>query len=236
MLLHNIITVFSILTAIIGIYMILTLAYNIKIETREKEVNSLVLGFNNEGNSLYHSKAYYFSKRLMDILFAFIGIFLLFPMLIFTYIMVLLSSPGPVFVKSIRIGKGGSPFGAYKFRTFRWDKKGSQITKIGRFLRMTSIEEIPLLFNVLRGDMSIIGMSAYDMSSINDLTDSQKEIILSLKPGIVSLWDISWNREKKELNEKVKFDMYYVNKMSLTFDIKIILKTITIVLGRTGEF
>ncbi|MBT2738111.1 sugar transferase [Bacillus sp. ISL-7] len=89
---------------------------------------------------------------------------------------------------------------------------------------------------ILRGEMSLVGISFYDMASINALTDTQKEIILSQKPGIVSLWAISWNREKKELKERVQFDMYYVNKMSLTFDIKIIIKTITIVLGRTGEF
>ena len=185
-----------------------------------------------------------FLKRTFDILISLPLIVLLSPVLIVIAIALKLSDKGPALFKQERAGKNGKPFTFYKFRTMRIDvdpfgpspKSGddSRLIKIGKFLREYSLDELPQLFNVLKGDMSIVGHRPLYISQIPEWNERQKKRLL-VKPGITGLAQIS-GRGELAREEKLELDVEYVERMNFWFDIKIILKTAAQVFTRKSIY
>ena len=191
-------------------------------------------------------------KRILDIIASASGIVLLSPLLILAAIAVRFTSPGPVLFKQRRIGKDFRPFEIYKFRTMVRDapSKGAQITmgedpritRVGRVLRKTKIDEFPQLFNVLKGDMSLVGPRP-EVPLYVEMFRADYAEVLRVRPGVTDLASLKYRDEaavlgraadpEKEyverlLPEKIRLAKEYVNRSSLGFDILIILKTVFI--------
>ncbi len=205
---------------------------------------------------------YDFLKRLVDIIGSIIGIIILSPLLFLVALAIKLDSPGPVLADTpMRAGRKGSLFKIYKFRSMVQNaheilennpklleeyKKNSykifndpRVTRVGKFIRRFSIDEFPQFFNILKGEMSLVGPRAYYPY---ELEEQQKKyptsrkfvkIILSGKPGVTGLWQVS-GRSEINFDKRVKMDAKYVKKRSLIYDIWIIFKTVPAILSGRG--
>jgi exopolysaccharide biosynthesis polyprenyl glycosylphosphotransferase len=180
-------------------------------------------------------------KRIMDIIFASVCIIFLAPVMAVFAILVKRNSPGPAIFKQKRVGLNGKQFQFYKFRTMHVDTPkyavtpGSgddpRITGIGRFLRRFSLDELPQLFNVLKGDMSMVGPRP-EMPFIVETYSDIMANRLRVKPGITGLWQISADRAK-QIHDNIDYDLYYVENFSPLLDVVILLRTIFMaVIGR----
>ena len=192
-------------------------------------------------------------KRLLDIVVALIGITVLFPLLIVIAVWIKLSSKGPLFYSQKRVGKDFKEFDIYKFRSMviNADKIGPsvtsgndpRITKIGKFIRRTKIDELPQLLNVLKGDMSLVGPRPEVMKFVEKKRDEYKKI-LSVRPGITDNAAIEFRDEETIMNQykdkerayldiilpkKIKLYYYYIDNISFVNDIKLILKTLKVI-------
>lgn len=197
-------------------------------------------------------------KRAFDIVFSLSALLGLSPFFLFIALGVKLSSKGPIFYRSERIGMFGIPFGCFKFRSMfpdadeklaeilkdplarkEWEtfgklKKDPRITRTGAFLRKTSLDELPQFLNALLGDISVVGPRPYLRAEIEKMgAKSQK--ILSIKPGITGLWQTS-GRSNVSFEMRTKLDLIYAEKRSLLYDIYLILKTIPLVLFSRGAY
>lgn len=184
---------------------------------------------------------YHFFKRLTDLILVIPAIlFLLFPMLVIAVI-IRLSGKGAAVFKQERAGRGAKPFTLYKFRTMRTDvdpfgpspKAGTdpRLTKIGIFLREYSLDELPQLFNILKGNMSIVGPRPLYVSQIAEWNDRQKRR-LEVKPGLTGLAQIS-GRGELTREAKLEYDVQYVERASYFYDWKIIFMTFGKVFGKS---
>tara|TARA_Y100001935_G_C17293296_1_gene504689 strand:+ start:1303 stop:1824 length:522 start_codon:yes stop_codon:yes gene_type:complete len=173
--------------------------------------------------------------------------------------MIIFKDGFPVLFKQDRVGKNGKIFKIYKFRTmiknaeellkndselykeyvqngYKIDAlKDPRILPFGHFLRSSSLDELPQFFNVLKNEMSVVGPRPVVEKEVDDLYGSQKNIYLSLKPGVTGLWQVSGRSNIKD-SERVELDIEYSKTKNLYLDIKIILKTISEVLKRTGAY
>ena len=180
----------------------------------------------------------HFFKRLMDIIVSLLGIIILaLPMLIIAVI-IKIDSPGPVLFKQKRIGKHGKVFNIYKFRsmcvgaekmgTGVYSEKGdSRVTKIGKVLRATSLDEIPQFFNILFGHMSFIGPRpplTYHPWPIEEYTEEQLRMF-EVRPGVTGWAQIN-GRKGVEWNKRIELNVYYVDHLSMFFDLKILFSTV----------
>ncbi|CAM4176843.1 sugar transferase [Listeria booriae] len=195
------------------------------------------------------TKIYPLVKRSMDVLGASVGLLLLSPLFILLFMMIKISDfRAPVFFKQERIGKNGTRFMMYKFRTmipnaeeklaellqfnevegamFKM-KHDPRITKLGRFLRKTSIDELPQLVNVLKGDMSLVGPRPplEREVAVYSVRDYRR---LSITPGCTGLWQVS-GRNDVSFAEMVDLDLEYIQKVSFSLDIRILLKTVRVI-------
>jgi undecaprenyl phosphate N,N'-diacetylbacillosamine 1-phosphate transferase len=185
-----------------------------------------------------------FFKRIFDIFIALPAVVILLPVFAVIFVAVKLTSKGPAIFKQDRAGLNGRPFIFYKFRTMRLDvdpfgpsPKSSddpRLTKIGRFLREHSLDELPQLLNVLKGGMSIVGPRPLYVSQIAEWDQRQKKRLL-VKPGITGLAQIS-GRGQLTREEKLELDVKYVETTSFLTDIKIVIATIGQILGREGIY
>lgn len=183
-------------------------------------------------------------KRGLDIFIALAAMVILSPVLVAIGITIRLSSKGPAVFKQERAGKNGRPFVFYKFRTMTLDvdpfgpspKSGQdpRLTKVGKFLRESSLDELPQLFNVLKGDMSIVGPRPLYLSQIPEWSERQKKRLL-VKPGLTGLAQIQ-GRGEITREEKLKFDVKYVENAGLLTDIRIMLATIVQVFRRKSVY
>lgn len=201
--------------------------------------------------------AYTVSKRAFDILASAVAIILLSPVLMIISAMVYLGDPGPVIYGQIRIGKNGKPFKMWKFRSMYMnaDKMIDQLTpeqmqqyytefkidndprinKVGNFLRKTSLDELPQLFNVLFNDMSLIGPRPLIESEIQMYYSDYYDVLLSAKPGVTGYWQAyARNNATYQSGERQQMELYYVHNASAWLDIKILFKTVVSVLKREG--
>ncbi|MDF2865663.1 MAG: sugar transferase [Clostridia bacterium] len=178
-------------------------------------------------------------KRNLDVLFSLILIVLTFPIMIITAILIKAFDKGPVLFLQLRTGLNGKSFKIYKFRTMTvrtHDENGMELvhdkrlTKIGKVLRKTSIDELPQLFNILKGEMSFIGPRPWITEYYENFTEKQKERV-SVLPGVTGLAQAK-GRNGLSIIEKIQYDLEYVNDISFERDFKIFLMTIYIVLGR----
>lgn len=175
-------------------------------------------------------------KRIGDIFLSFIGLLLLSPFLLIISILIKIDSKGPVIFKQKRLGKNGKVFNIYKFRSMTVgaekhgvyeSKNDSRVTRVGKIIRKLSIDELPQFVNILKGDMSIIGPRptlTYHPWKYDEYSDFQKQRF-NLRPGVTG-WAQVNGRKDVEWNKRIEYDVYYVNNVSLFFDIKILFKTI----------
>ena len=194
---------------------------------------------------------YLILKRLMDILGASLGLLIASPIMIIVAILIKLEDPkGPIFFSQIRNGAYPTTFKMYKFRSMYIDaeerleelmhlneqsgpafkiKDDPRITKIGKFIRKMSLDELPQLFNVLRGDMSLVGPRPAIPREVEQYTTYQKQRLF-VKPGLTCIWQVS-GRNNIEFNQWVELDIEYIKTRSLWLDLKLILLTIPALLG-----
>ncbi len=194
-------------------------------------------------------------KLLLDYALTIVGVILIAPLLCLIALVVRLDSPGPVFHRRQVMGVGGKQFGAYKFRTMHLNgdeiiaarpdlrlelarnhklRNDPRVTRMGRLLRRTSLDELPQLFNVLRREMSLVGprmiapeeMEKYDQWGLN---------LLTVKPGITGLWQVS-GRANITYEERVQLDMYYIRNWSLWLDLQLLWQTVPAVVRGTGAY
>lgn len=194
-------------------------------------------------------------KRLMDIVGAIVGLFITIVIGIFLAPVLLIESPGPLIFKQKRVGKNGRYFYMYKFRSMYMDaedrkaelmkqnemagfmfkmENDPRVTKVGRFIRKTSIDEFPQFFNVLKGDMSLVGTRPPTLDEFVQYKSYHKRR-LSAKPGITGLWQVSGRNDIDNFEDVVKLDLEYIDNWSIGLDIKILLKTIGAIFKHTGK-
>lgn len=208
-----------------------------------------------------------YGKRLFDILFSSLVLLFASPLYLFLYILVKSSSPGPALYKGLRMGRNGRIIYCWKFRTMvvhadqklqallknnpqfkqEWEtfhklKKDPRLTKIGSFLRRTSLDEIPQFWNVLKGDLSVVGPRPIEIRERQNAYEEircryrqRTEKILSIRPGLVSLWQLQ-GRNDLTMQQRAHLEEQYVNSQSLKLDIKIICKTLLILLFPKGAY
>jgi exopolysaccharide biosynthesis polyprenyl glycosylphosphotransferase len=198
----------------------------------------------------------YLTKRLIDIVASIILLILLTPLFMLIMLLIYINSPGPVFYKQTRVGRWGKLFTMWKFRSMYLDadarlkeimaanemtggvifkmKNDPRIIPIGRFIRKASIDELPQLWNVLKGDMSLVGPRPALPSEVNQysLQDRQR---LEVIPGITCIWQVS-GRSNIPFPQQVQLDTEYIQSQSLLLDIKLLLKTIPAVLLSRGAY
>ena len=178
----------------------------------------------------------YFVKRILDILISLLVLLILWPVFIIVGILIKKEDKGTVFYKQIRTGKNGKNFEMYKFRTMKECKRGDEmkkshnerVTKIGQFLRKTSLDELPQFINVLKGDMSFIGPRPWIVEYYERINSEQKKRV-DVKPGIIGLAQEK-GRNKLSIFEKIEYDLEYVNNLTFWMDLKILIESIRIVL------
>lgn len=210
-------------------------------------------------NQTHVSNLYIFTKRCIDIIGAIAGLLIFSPIFLLVSTLYLFGeSKGPVFFKQQRYGKNGELFNIYKFRSMVVNadnklKKNKElykkyiknnykleqdedprITKLGKFLRKTSLDEIPQFINVLKGDMSLVGPRPIVEEELREYKDKRNDF-LSVKPGMTGYWQIS-GRSDVGYPERVELELHYVYNQSITFDIKILLQTVKIVLLKKGAY
>ena len=196
-------------------------------------------------------------KQGMDVVGAFLLLVLLIviPVIPLVALLIKLTSPGPIFFKQQRSGQNGAPFTLYKFRTmisnaeqFKHELEAMnemsgpvfkvtndpRITPIGKWLRRYSLDELPQLFNVLRGEMSLVGPRPLPVDEVKRFSDLAHRRRLSVKPGLTCLWQISGRNQIKDFKDWVRLDLEYIDNWSLWLDLKILLRTIPAVFAATG--
>ncbi|MCM1125445.1 MAG: sugar transferase [Lachnospiraceae bacterium] len=194
-------------------------------------------------------------KRVMDILGGAAGLLITLIFYPFVAIAIKLDSPGPVLFSQIRIGRNGRRFKIYKFRSMYMDaeerrkeleKKNEmqglmfkieddpRITKVGKFIRKTSIDELPQFYNVLKGDMSLVGTRPPTEDEFEKYNQYYRRRI-SMTPGLTGLWQVSGRSEIDNFDDVVKYDLKYIDGWSLTLDVKILIKTVWVVLTGKGS-
>lgn len=189
-----------------------------------------------EGKGEWTYMIYKYFKRLFDITISMIGLIITSPILLITAIAIKLESPGPIIFKQERLGLNGKVFKIYKFRSMCvdaekggvYEKKGdSRVTKVGKLIRKTSIDELPQFVNILKGDMSLIGPRpalTYHPWPYNEYIEEQKRMFY-VRPGVTG-WAQVNGRKEVEWPRRIELNVEYVEKMSLYFDLMIFFKTI----------
>lgn len=181
---------------------------------------------------------YKYVKRVMDIVFSTILLIICFIPMLIVGIAIKLESEGPMLFKQTRTGKDGKNFTLYKFRSMVKEnnvlnfKVEDKLTRVGKFIRNTSLDELPQLFNILKGDMSFIGPRPWIVEYYQNFTDNQKRRVEVL-PGITGLAQVM-GRNSISIFDKIYYDIEYVDNYSLKMDLKVIISTIKTVLSKDG--
>ena len=194
------------------------------------------------------------AKRCMDIVGGLVGCILSIPIIAIVAIPLKIESPGPLFFKQKRVGRNGRYFYIHKLRSMYMDAEerkkelmaqnemnglmfkmedDPRVTKVGKFIRKTSIDELPQFFDVLRGDMSLVGTRPPTVDEYKQYESHHKRR-LSMKPGITGLWQVSGRSNIEDFEEVVKLDVTYIDNWSLWNDIKILFKTVYVVFAGRG--
>jgi len=196
------------------------------------------------------SKIHDLMKRIFDIIFGILGILLVSPLFIVIAIAIKLDSKGSIFFKQARLGLNGEPYYIYKFRSmvenaenigtglFNYEND-PRVTKIGNFLRNTSLDEFPQFINIIKGDMSFVGPRppvSYELGDYNDFDDNLKKCF-TVKPGVTGLAQVS-GRNELSWDEKITYNLRYIEnfyKLGLIYDIKLIILTVFKVFKNEGS-
>ena len=196
-----------------------------------------------------------FLKRLLDIVGGLVGLVITGVMMPFVALAIKLDSPGPVLFAQTRIGKNGRRFKIYKFRSMYIDAEARKkeleaqnemqglmfkmendprITKVGKFIRKTSIDELPQFYNIVKGDMSLVGTRPPTEDEFEKYNSHYRRRI-SMTPGLTGLWQVSGRSDIEDFDDVVKYDLEYIDGWSLTLDMKILLRTIWVVFAGRGS-
>jgi Undecaprenyl-phosphate galactose phosphotransferase WbaP len=198
-------------------------------------------------------------KRFMDLGIVILGGIVILPLLLLIVLLIKLSSPGPILFGHLRIGRGGRHFKTYKFRTMvidadeqlekllksdpevrrQWEtnhkiKDDPRITGIGKFLRRTSLDELPQLINILKGEMSLVGPRPIVDGEVPKYGENFKRIF-SIKPGLTGLWQVS-GRSDTDYTSRVSYDTYYLQSWSVWLDLWVLFKTAGVVIRGKGAY
>lgn len=194
-------------------------------------------------------------KRLMDIIGGLVGLLITAVFFPFVALAIKLDSPGPVLFSQVRIGRNGRRFKIYKFRSMYTDaeerkkelesqnevkglmfkmENDPRITKVGRFIRKTSIDELPQFYNVVKGDMSLVGTRPPTQDEFEKYNQYYRRRI-SMTPGLTGMWQVSGRSEIEDFDDVVKYDLQYIDHWSLRLDIKILFKTVFVVFAGKGS-
>ncbi|EJR94189.1 MULTISPECIES: sugar transferase [Bacillus] len=201
-------------------------------------------------------RGYLIIKRFMDIIGSLIGLIILAPIFCIVAIIMKIEDPkGPIIFKQVRVGKDGQEFQMYKFRSMVVNaeeklkdllsqnevsgamfkmKEDPRITKIGGFIRKTSIDELPQLINVLKGEMSLVGPRPPLLREVKEYTVYDKQRLM-VTPGCTGLWQVS-GRSNLSFKQMVELDLYYIINRNFIFDVKILLRTVKVLLGSKDAF
>ncbi|GAB6988087.1 sugar transferase [Paenibacillus pini] len=215
--------------------------------------------FSSEVFPVYQNKGrtrFEWIKRIQDIVLSLLGILILSPVFIIIALFIKAEDPrGPIFFAQVRVGKNGIPFRMFKFRSMAQNaeerlaelihqneihgamfkmKNDPRVTRIGRIIRKTSMDELPQLLNVLRGEMSLVGPRPPLPREVNDYTpyDMQRLMVI---PGCTGLWQVS-GRNHVGFHEMVELDLKYIREQSFTNDLRILLRTVKVVLGSNDAY
>ena len=201
-----------------------------------------------------HSFKQIFFKRIMDIVGAIVGLIITAVVTVFLAPILLIESPGPLFFSQVRVGKNGRRFRIYKFRSMYMDaeerkkelmsqnemeglmfkiENDPRVTKVGKFIRKTSIDELPQFWNILKGEMSLVGTRPPTEDEFLQYEGYHRRR-LSTTPGLTGLWQVSGRSDTKDFEEIVAMDVEYIDNWSLQEDIKILFKTVGVVLKGKG--
>jgi exopolysaccharide biosynthesis polyprenyl glycosylphosphotransferase len=222
--------------------------------SKKSELNNTNLLLDTE--IIKRKRTYLFFKRIIDIVGSVIGLVLCIPVIIIVAILMKIEEPtGPIFFAQTRVGQNGKEFKMFKIRSMCIDaeerlmellihneiegamfkmKNDPRITKVGKFIRKTSIDELPQLWNVLKGEMSLIGPRPPLVREFEEYSLYDKQRLL-FKPGCTGLWQVS-GRSEIGFDEMVELDIEYIEKASLYLDLKILLKTIIVILKPNGAY
>lgn len=194
-------------------------------------------------------------KRFMDIIGSIVGLLITAVLTPFIALAIKCNSKGPVFFSQVRIGKNGRRFKMYKFRSMYLDaeerkkdlasqnemqglmfkmENDPRITKVGKFLRKTSLDELPQFYNILKGDMSLVGTRPPTCDEFEQY-DIEYRRRLSITPGLTGMWQVSGRSDITDFDEVVKYDLEYIDNWSIMLDVKILLQTIGVVLFGKGS-
>jgi exopolysaccharide biosynthesis polyprenyl glycosylphosphotransferase len=186
----------------------------------------------------------------MDVAVAGLGVLLVSPLMPVLALLIKLDSPGPIFFRQVRVGQGDKEFTLIKFRSMRQDAESAtgavwaeqddaRVTRLGRLLRKYRLDEIPQLFNVLHGDMSLVGPRPERPEFVAKLAEmipyySERHFV---KPGVTGWAQVCYpyGASVQDAIEKLRYDLYYVKNLSIFFDIRIMLRTIAVILFREGS-
>lgn len=202
------------------------------------------------------NKSYLYMKRSMDVILSLIGIIILLPVFVIIALVIKLEdSKGSIVFSQVRVGKDDYKFKMYKFRSMVSNaeelleslrehneasgplfkmKEDPRITKIGKFLRKTSLDELPQLFNVLKGDMSLVGPRPALPREVETYSSYERQRLKAV-PGLTCFWQVE-GRSNIGFNEQVELDIKYINNRSILLDIKLIFKTIKVLVGSKDAF
>lgn len=200
-------------------------------------------------------------KRGFDIIFSLISLVIGLPIYLLVALLIFMTSRGKVIYAHERIGRGGKPFRCYKFRSMylnadqrlkeildgnpllreEWEKnyklkKDPRITPFGSFLRKTSLDELPQFWNVLKGDLSIVGPRPVVKEEVEKYLNVKANKILSIRPGLTGPWQVSGRSNISCYQTRIQLDEYYVDNHSLLLDLKLIIKTIPAILFAKGAY
>ncbi|MCY6484375.1 sugar transferase [Clostridium aestuarii] len=201
-------------------------------------------------NDFKKNKVYFVIKRIIDVIGSLLGIIVLFIPLLLVAVAIKLDSKGPIFFSQERVGKNGDKFNMYKFRSMCVDaeekltklkdknemsgpmfkiKEDPRVTEVGKFIRKTSIDELPQLINVLKGEMSLVGPRPSLPKEVEQFTDYQK-LRLMATPGLTCYWQVC-GRSNVDFEEWMELDVKYIKQRSTWVDIKLIFKTVKVLFG-----
>lgn len=198
--------------------------------------------------------SYQMAKRVLDILLCLIAMPVVLPILALCSVLIWIDDPGPILFKQLRTGKGGRRFRMFKLRTMATNAEelklkyahlneltwpdfkitnDPRVTRVGRILRKTSLDELPQIFNVLKGDMSWVGPrpTSFDVSTYSLWHTERLEVL----PGLTGLWQVS-GRSNLDFDDRLRLDIEYIERQSLWLDIQIMIRTVTTIFSQRGAY